>query len=195
MNLSPPILIFLAFAVYGLVHSFLASNIAKDFSKLFFGKASDRFYRIFYNAFSFIAIIPILAMPVALPDKPMYTIPQPWNYLALVLQIIGLIGAAASVMHTGAFEFIGLSQALGIKSKSGLVTGGLYKYIRHPIYTFSILFIWATPAMSYNLAALYLSFTLYFIVGALFEERKLVKAYGEEYLEYKSRTPMLIPFL
>jgi protein-S-isoprenylcysteine O-methyltransferase Ste14 len=36
---------------------------------------------------------------------------------------------------------------------------------------------------------------MYFIIGAVVEERKLVKTFGDEYLEYMSKTPYLIPFL
>jgi protein-S-isoprenylcysteine O-methyltransferase Ste14 len=37
--------------------------------------------------------------------------------------------------------------------------------------------------------------TIYTIVGALYEERKLVKAFGQAYEEYRKHTPMLIPGL
>jgi len=39
----------------------------------------------------------------------------------------------------------------------------------------------------------YLAFTLYILVGVYFEERKLLREFGQEYAEYRSITPMLIP--
>jgi protein-S-isoprenylcysteine O-methyltransferase Ste14 len=36
-------------------------------------------------------------------------------------------------------------------------------------------------------------FSVYIIVGAWFEERKLLRDFGSAYAEYKSKTPMLIP--
>jgi protein-S-isoprenylcysteine O-methyltransferase Ste14 len=93
------------------------------------------------------------------------------------------------------FSFIGLSQAMGYKSKETLTTNGLYRIIRHPLYTFSMIFLWLTPTMTQNTAMLYLAFSLYFIIGGIVEERKLVKIFGDEYRDYVEKTPMFIPFL
>ncbi len=35
--------------------------------------------------------------------------------------------------------------------------------------------------------------TLYFVIGALFEEQKMVEEFGQEYLEYQSKVSMFIP--
>jgi methanethiol S-methyltransferase len=74
-----------------------------------------------------------------------------------------------------------------------LVTRGLYRVVRHPLYTFSLLFLWLSPSVSQNSLTLYIGATLYFIIGAYFEERKLLRDFGEAYAEYKRKTPMLIP--
>jgi protein-S-isoprenylcysteine O-methyltransferase Ste14 len=76
-----------------------------------------------------------------------------------------------------------------------LVTHGLYRVVRHPLYTFSLLFLWLTPTMSVNSLTLYLGATLYILVGAYFEERKLLRDFGTAYADYKRKTPMLIPGL
>ncbi|NOH03709.1 MAG: isoprenylcysteine carboxylmethyltransferase family protein [Chloroflexi bacterium] len=75
------------------------------------------------------------------------------------------------------------------------MTRGLYRLVRHPLYTFSLVFIWLTPVMSQNSLALYTGATLYLLIGAYFEERKLLRDFGEAYAEYKRKTPMLIPGL
>ncbi|MDH3944683.1 MAG: isoprenylcysteine carboxylmethyltransferase family protein, partial [Anaerolineae bacterium] len=93
-------------------------------------------------------------------------------------------------------EFLGLKQLYTKPSDQPgtLSTSGLYRYMRHPLYTFGLLFIWFTPIMTLNLFALYLSITLYIIVGAVFEERRLVAELGEAYSAYQSRTSFLIPW-
>jgi protein-S-isoprenylcysteine O-methyltransferase Ste14 len=49
--------------------------------------------------------------------------------------------------------------------------------------------------MTFNLLALNLGLTLYIIIGAYFEERKLLLEFGGAYTEYRQKTPMLIPGL
>lgn len=192
---SSPLIIFLAFALYGVVHSLLASIPAKDLAYTFFGKAADRTYRLFYNIFSFVTLLPILALPFTLLDVELYTIPEPWSFITKGGQILALVLVAYSVFQTGIFKFIGFSQLMGINDEEKLNTRGLYRHLRHPLYTFSLVFLWLTPTMTRNLAILYLSFSMYFIIGAVVEERKLVKTFRDEYLEYISKTPMFIPFL
>lgn len=192
---SSPLIIFLAFALYGAVHSLLASIPAKDLAYTFFGKVAERTYRLFYNIFSFITLLPILALPFTIPDVELYTIPEPWSFIAKGGQILALVLLAYSAFQTGIFKFIGFSQLMGINNEEKLNTRGLYRYMRHPLYTFSLVFLWLTPTMTRNFAILYLSFSMYFIIGAVVEERKLVKTFEDEYLEYMSKTPMLIPFL
>jgi protein-S-isoprenylcysteine O-methyltransferase Ste14 len=76
-----------------------------------------------------------------------------------------------------------------------MVTGGLYRWVRHPLYTAGLAFIWLTPIMTSNLLALNIGLTLYLVVGAIYEERKLVREFSTEYINYQQRTPMLIPGL
>jgi protein-S-isoprenylcysteine O-methyltransferase Ste14 len=72
---------------------------------------------------------------------------------------------------------------------------GLYRWVRHPLYTAGLMFIWLSPVMSQNSLVVYIGITVYIIVGALFEERKLEREFGQEYARYKAITPMLIPGL
>ena len=100
------------------------------------------------------------------------------------------------VLQTGALSFIGLRQLFDGEERSfQLVTHGLYRWVRHPLYTAGLLFIWLTPVMSINTLVAILSATIYIVVGAFFEERKLEREYGAAYAEYKAATPMLIPGL
>ncbi|TAK14653.1 MAG: isoprenylcysteine carboxylmethyltransferase family protein [Anaerolineae bacterium] len=193
--LTSPLSIFLAFGVYAVIHSLLASFAAKDLGETFFGKAGRKYYRLFFNIVGTLTLLPVLALPVLLPDTPLYTIPAPWSYLTAAVQLAAALLLLYSVIQTGALDFLGLSQAAGIKTNDTLNTSGLYRFMRHPLYTFSMLFLWLTPVMTANLAALYLAISVYFYVGALFEERKLVRIFGQQYIDYRAHTPMLLPRL
>jgi protein-S-isoprenylcysteine O-methyltransferase Ste14 len=76
-----------------------------------------------------------------------------------------------------------------------LVTGGFYRAMRHPLYTFGLLALWLSPAVTINSFIVYVSLTLYILVGAYFEERKLLREFGRQYADYRSVTPMIVPRL
>jgi protein-S-isoprenylcysteine O-methyltransferase Ste14 len=111
----------------------------------------------------------------------------------------GQAGAALllllAVLQTDVLSFVGLRQLIEAEEKSELVTSGLYSFVRHPLYTFSLLILWLSPSMSLNTCIVYMALTVYILIGVLFEERKLLREFGEKYANYKSMTPMLIPGL
>jgi methanethiol S-methyltransferase len=184
-------IILLAMAIWGVVHSFLASHLAKDLFRLRVGNTD--FYRLAYNAFSVISFLPILYLMATLPNGHLYQISPPWSYLMLGGQALSAALLLITFLQTDALAFVGLRQLFEVEKTQGLVTGGFYRMVRHPLYTFSLLFLWLTPTVSQNLLTLYIGITLYFVIGAYFEERKLLRDFGEAYAEYKRRTPMLIP--
>lgn len=190
-------IILLAMAIWGAVHSVTASHFFKDMVRGAVGKGGMRLYRLGYNAFSALTLAPILYLAWTLPDQPLYDVPAPWRFVMMGGQALSLLMLFAAFLQTDALSFVGLSQLLGAgeQAQGPLVTRGLYRVVRHPLYTFSILFLWLSPSVSQNTFALYAGATLYFIIGAHFEERKLLRDFGEAYAEYKRKTPMLIPGL
>lgn len=181
------LLILLSLALWGVVHSFLASLFAKDMFGL------PRFYRLGFNIFSLITFAPILYLLVILDDTPLYQVPAPWSYVLLGGQALSVLLLLITVLQTDTLFFIGLRQLFGDEKTDQLVTHGFYRMVRHPLYLFSILFFWLSPSMSLNSLVFNIGVTLYFIIGAYFEERKLLRVFGEAYAEYKRRTPFLIP--
>ena len=190
--------IVLGVAVYGLLHSWLASQGVKAWAEARLGLNARRFYRLGYVLVSGAALLPLGAMARLLPDQPLYSIPFPLTLLALGLQVASAFGILVAVSQTGTLSFLGLSQvgqpeALLPAGTAQLVTAGLYRVVRHPIYLFSLLALWCTPQVSWNTLALLVGLTLYLLVGALFEERKLVLEFGEAYRAYRRTTPMILP--
>jgi protein-S-isoprenylcysteine O-methyltransferase Ste14 len=161
-----------------------------------FGPASDRYYRLAFNIFGLVSLIPVLALAFLLPDQHLYTVPFLWSLVLLAIQALALLGLALGLLQTGASSFLGLQQLIEPQTGRGeLVTAGLYRWVRHPLYSAGIVFIWATPWMTRNLLALYLGLTAYLIIGAMFEERKLLSEYSSSYSRYREQTPMFLPGL
>ncbi|OGO15259.1 MAG: hypothetical protein A2Z14_14565 [Chloroflexi bacterium RBG_16_48_8] len=94
-------------------------------------------------------------------------------------------------------HFIGLRQWIDQPKpeEKQLVVSGLYRSVRHPLYTAGLIFIWLIPSMTTSMLVLNLSLTLYIYIGSIFEERRLLVEFGTAYLEYQSNIPRLIPNL
>jgi protein-S-isoprenylcysteine O-methyltransferase Ste14 len=191
------LIIFIVVLLYGVLHSILASNQAKKLARTWGGEYAQRIFRLFYNLLATVTLLPVLALPAVLPDQLLYKIPYPWTLLSSAMQLLALLALAAGVLQTGLWSFLGVRQlVVGAEDKPAqLVVSGLYSRMRHPLYTAGLVFIWLIPRMSVNFLALNLGLSLYLIVGAMVEERKLVTEYGDAYVRYREQTPMFLPGL
>ena len=189
-----PVLV-VSIALWGIVHSILASPSARDSFQRAVGAEVMRGYRLFYNFFAVVSFAPILWLMRVLPDEGLYRAAGVWFFLMLAGQGLSALCLLIALLQTDTLSFVGLRQIIEGEKSSSLVTSGFYRLVRHPLYLFSLLFLWLTPVMSRNMLVVYLSLTIYLFVGAYFEERKLAREFGAAYQEYRSRTPMIIPGL
>ncbi len=186
----------LSVLLWGLVHSLLASLKAKSLAHRLLGSVSDRLYRLGYNLFAGASLLPTAWLLFSLPDRLLYVIPPPWIILSVAGQFLAVALLAIGVLQTGALSFLGLAQLISTEQQSSkLVVAGLYRHVRHPLYVAGLVFIWLLPRMTVNWLAVIASASVYILLGAWFEERKLRREFGEAYLSYAAETPMFIPFL
>ncbi len=197
MNLIGPALTFGSFTAYAIVHSILASLWAKGKSRALLGSLSDRAYRFTYNLFSGISFLPVLWIMTSNPGSTLYRISWPWLLLSIILQLTGAAIILVGMLQTDVWHFLGLQQLVQEtpSTESPLITSGLYRYMRHPLYTGGLLLIWFTPQMTTSLLVFNLVATIYLYVGSIFEERRLAAAFGEGYSNYARQTPRFVPFL
>ena len=190
-----PFLIFLATVIYAAVHSLLASMGVKAWVRQQFGPAAERGYRLAYNLFAVISGLPILALLYLLPDQLLYQIPFPWVTLAILGQFAGIIIIVVGIQQTDLWHFVGLRQIFDPSSapSSVMITSGLYRWTRHPLYFGGLLLIWLMPRMTLNLLMLFVMLTIYLVVGAKLEEKRLLHEFGDGYREYQGRVSMLLP--
>lgn len=196
--MSSVIWISLATILYSVVHSLLATLTAKARARESFGPAVERWYRFGYNVFAGISFLPILALVALLPDQHLYSIPSPWIVITSVGQLVGVIIVILGVLQADAWTFLGIRQLLNRPAKDAqpeLIVHGLYRWMRHPLYTGGLIVLWLMPRMSINTLSLILILSIYLVVGAIFEEKRLLHEYGEAYAEYQQQVPMLIPEL
>jgi len=86
----------------------------------------------------------------------------------------------------------------GLRYKHGLVTNGIFKYIRHPMYAAHILWAIAQIMILHNWLAAYLfliTFTLLYLLRIHNEEQMMLDHFGNDYEMYMESTGRLIPKL
>lgn len=81
-------------------------------------------------------------------------------------------------------------------SGASIITRGPYRFIRHPMYSAALVFIWAGVAshLSVLTLAIGIAVTAVVIVRVIMEERLLRVKY-REYQDYSQSTKALIPFI
>ena len=82
-----------------------------------------------------------------------------------------------------------------IHKTSGLVTDGIYRYMRHPQYTgiFLIITGWMFRWLNPTILIMYPILLILYYRLARREEQQVMREYGAAYLKYKEKTPMFFP--
>lgn len=196
------LLIVLLFSLFAFSHTWLAS---RKFKTALTEKIGSRiaFYRMFYNVSSLLFFLALLAIAPK-PDVIIYDLQFPFDIITFALQVLSLIGLIWTFSQFDSKEFLGISQIIRyfngtykaetLDEKQELKFDGAFKLSRHPVYLFSILFLGFRPQMSLFYLILFICCVVYFYVGSIYEEKKLVEVFGNEYREYQKRTPRIFPF-
>lgn len=180
---------------YGLVHSLLAAEKTKRLFRQYL-PGYFRAYRLLYNLLAGLLLLPPVWLLFTYSGELLWQWPSPVRWLADGLAVSALCAFAWSVGIYNTREFLGLSQLKNSQSSvddvSPLSISPLHRYVRHPWYFLGLVIIW-TREMNASLLVTAVFLTLYVIVGAWLEERKLLNRYGRRYALYLDKVPGLIP--
>ena len=82
-----------------------------------------------------------------------------------------------------------------VKTGNTLIITGIHRFVRHPLYAGTFIFIWGLFIFMPYSSLLISNFiiTIYTLIGIGFEEKKLIGEFGDQYREYKRKVPMIIP--
>ncbi|MCH7542666.1 MAG: isoprenylcysteine carboxylmethyltransferase family protein [Proteobacteria bacterium] len=204
-----------AFALFALLHSVGAQEPFKDALARVAGRFFvDHFWRILYCALSFWALYYAVASLhwarnlendvwlVAYPD---------WLWQSITALHLGSIALVyVAFIQSDYLEFLGLKQAgRGIMALMGrragttelslfgthrLVTGGVYGLVRHPMMAAGFWFL-LTSGPSLNNLIYTGMYTVYMVIGGYYEEKRMIRVFGEEYLRYRRRVGAFFPRL
>lgn len=181
----------LLWLTYFVLHSIFADNRTKE--KL---KSIAKYYRLIYSVIAVLMILPIAFYMMLIPSDWIWEKNIVSKFLGLMLATYGVIIFKISLKSYNISEFLGIKQAKQDKViKKTLSNTGLLQYVRHPMYSGSLLLIWGYFVFAPHLANLItvICLTLYFIIGTKLEEKKLVEEFGTAYSDYQKNVPMLIP--
>ncbi|BDV43085.1 hypothetical protein GURASL_20080 [Geotalea uraniireducens] len=177
----------LRFIAFALIHSLLASDFCKKAGSRYLPAALQRFYRLSYNLLSLVIFAWVMA---AYPLPPvLYIVPGAWSLVCTALQLILLLLLYRCAAQTGLAALLGLQAA----ETGELCTTGCYGLVRHPLYSLSAAFLIVTPVMTVKWLLLTVFSCCYFVVGAIIEEQRLGRKFGDTYRNYRRRVPMFIP--
>ncbi|HET6976944.1 MAG TPA: isoprenylcysteine carboxylmethyltransferase family protein [Pyrinomonadaceae bacterium] len=81
------------------------------------------------------------------------------------------------------------------EGETRFVTPGPYRLVRHPLYVGWLFAFWMTPQMTLAHLLFSVATTAYILLAIRFEERDLVREFGDTYEDYRRNVPMLVPSL
>lgn len=194
------LIIILLFAIFGYTHSLLASLKVKFLFRKFFGDLIA-FYRLLYNLSGLLSVYLIYELSPK-PHIIIYDLTNPYDLLMLIPQFLSLAGVIWTFRYICFKEFLGLNQIKRFLDKNyttkldeeyTLRIDGPYRYSRHPLYFFSITFMLFRPVMDLFYLTFFICIVAYFYVGSYYEEKKLVRQFGEIYEDYRNEVPKILP--
>ncbi len=178
------------FLIFALVHSLLAEPRFKEALRRRVGGELP-WYRLSYNLFSLVLFGWVMLAWQS--TRVLYLIPGIWNLGMQGLQLVSLIAMLVCLRQTGIRRFLGIDRT--DDRSAALCTSGCHAVVRHPLYLLSLLFFLLNPVMTTRWLTLSGLSTIYFVTGALLEERRLLRQFGMAYACYQKDVPFLIPRL
>jgi len=180
-------------AAWCVLHSLLAADGVSAAIRARIGATAGG-YRLFYNSVAAVTLAPVYLATLRAGSPEAWSWQGAWRLPqgALVAAGIGLLVAGAR--HYDLRQFLGLARGGrgGIAAGGGLETGGVLGLVRHPWYLAGLVLVWSRDLRRLD-ALVSVVLSVYLVAGALLEERRLVRSFGEAYRRYQRRVPMLLP--
>jgi len=182
--------------LFGVTHSVMARDWFKRWLTCYVSPAAERSTYVL-QASAFL----LLAMVLWQPMSQVIWALNGWAMLAAyAFFAIGLVVVLWSTFLIDHFELFGLRQVWRHQTgqampESSFRTPSLYRLVRHPMQLGVVIVLFATPQMTAGHLLFAVAMTAYILIGLMFEERALVRAFGARYRAYQKCVPMLVPRL
>jgi len=175
-----------------------SSMVRRSFQRRFDAVVSTPYHNAVYAIASGVVLLALLLLWQR-TEPVVISIHGPLRWCLHAALLASLAGFFWGVRSLGAFDALGIQPVLArVGNKPThvmpLAVRGAYRWVRHPLYTSSLLLIWAQPDLSYDRILFNVSWTIWIIIGSLLEERELITNFGEAYAAYQRKVPMLVPW-
>jgi protein-S-isoprenylcysteine O-methyltransferase Ste14 len=130
-------------------------------------------------------------------DHPLST-KQIFSWVLLLYSIYLVIYGARMIKKIGRPEKgRGEKELFEFEKTTELVDQGIFKYIRHPLYSSLLFLTWGIflKNTSYSLFAVSLISTVFLYLTAILDEKECINFFGDKYREYMKRSKRFIPFI
>lgn len=189
------------YAVFWLIFAVSHSMLARQSVQVKFERFLGGYYRLTYNLVAVLKLSVVFHVGrVWLNDTNFVLFDNNVLYFtALAIKYLGIVVLAFAIMMYDIGRFVGVTQAmngerLSSSSNEPLQRRFLNKWVRHPLYTGAFLILWGGAISSFDLWTAIWG-TLYLLIGTSFEERKLIRIYGDQYRSYQQEVPRYFPTL
>ncbi len=142
--------------------------------------------------FVFMALIPLIYSVTDWLSFADYSLPVWMGWLGALIMVGALVVFALAHRDLKAYW----SPSLEIFEGHKLMTEGIYRYIRHPMYASQWLWVIAQTLLLQNWLAGPMDlvfFVLFYFMRVSAEEKMLVDTFGDQYREYMKKTGRVIP--
>jgi protein-S-isoprenylcysteine O-methyltransferase Ste14 len=152
----------------------------------------------FFRFFAWEAILALVMLNLDL----WFVDPFSWNQLIawflLLISIYLVYQGLRLLKEKGQPEGQRADRALfDFEKTTRLVTTGIYRFIRHPLYSSLLFLAWGAFFKDLSLfsGTLVVLATIFLVLTARADEAECIRYFGSEYLEYRKHTKLFIPFL
>jgi methanethiol S-methyltransferase len=193
------IIIASAWIAWCAIHSMLIAPFWMRWMRRMLGERLA-YYRLCYDLFSAASLVPLSLLERRMPGELLFAWSFPLSLIQWTMLSAGLALMVAGGRQYNQRYFFGLQQiadarAGRVEQPAVFKAEGILRRVRHPYYTAGILIVVFLGDITTVTIATKAVLVLYFIVGTLLEERKLVAEFGETYRAYQREVPMLVPRL
>ena len=152
----------------------------------------------FYRFFSWECIIWLFAFNYESWFKDPFSFLQILSWLLLFLSVYLVVAGLILLQKKGKPDGNRKEDSLyPFEKTSVLIDSGIFKYIRHPLYSSLIFLTWGIFLKNPGFHLMFVAFisTAFLYLTARSDEKECLKFFGKEYEEYMKRSKMFIPFL